>query len=161
MDRNADSSEAGSGCRFVCHVDCHETTNTDESEFMPARAALQGAVYKPCDIPDGFYLVGDSVKPVEAFHTAVIASVREVTHIAPGDEDGTLLEEPLLQDGCIAVPAATLGLCSSVTGAPYCTTTEVYPDSPRPECTDDQCNLAQVASVVGALDYIISAQGTI
>ena len=72
MDRNDESSNS---CRFICHVDCHETTNTDESEFMPARAALQGAVYKPCDIPDGFYLVGDSVKPVEAFHTAVIASV--------------------------------------------------------------------------------------
>ena len=30
--------------------------DTDETEFMPARAALNGSVYKPCDIPDGFYL---------------------------------------------------------------------------------------------------------
>jgi len=41
------------------HVDCHETTDTDETEYMPARAALNGALYKRCDIPDGFYLVGN------------------------------------------------------------------------------------------------------
>jgi hypothetical protein len=139
---------------WICHCDLHETTDTDESEYMPARAALGGSVYKRCDIPDGFYLVGDSVKPEEAWHKAIIDSVRQVTHICPGDATGAIIEEPLTQDGCIQVPSAKLGLCASVTGATYATTTEVYPDSKVATVTGEQCNRAQVAAVTGALDFI-------
>jgi len=151
------TSAEGASPGWICHVDCHETTDTDESEFMPARAALSGSVYKPCDIPDGFYLVGDDEKPEPEFHTAVIESVRAVTHIAPGDADGTIIEEPLVQEGVIVVPATKLGLCASVTPAAYATTTEVYPDSEN--VTDEECNLAQVAAVTGALDHITLARG--
>lgn len=46
------------GANWRCHVDLHETTDTDETEFMPARHALDGTgPYKPEGIPDGFYLV--------------------------------------------------------------------------------------------------------
>jgi len=48
----------------------------------------------------------------------------------------------------------TLSLCSSCTsGAAYATTTEVYPDSPK--TTPGQCNAAQVACVVGGLDFLL------
>jgi hypothetical protein len=50
-----------------------------------------------------------------------------------------------------------LGLCASITNAKYTTTTEVYPDSPK--ATDDECNDAQVAAVVGGLDYVLGAEG--
>jgi hypothetical protein len=149
------ASEGGAG--WMCHVDCHETTDTDETEYMPARAALTGSVYKRCDIPDGFYLVGNSAAPEEAWHAAIIESVRKVTHICPGDDTGAIIEEPLFQDGCIKVPSVKLGLCASVTGATYTTTTEVYPDS---SCvTDEQCNRAQRAAVTGALDHILEVHG--
>ncbi|MDW1808715.1 peptidase, partial [Vibrio sp. Vb2362] len=36
----------------------------------------------------------------------------------------------------------------------YGTTTEVYPDSPT--VTDEECNDAQVAAVVGGLNYVLS-----
>ncbi|CAM5224201.1 peptidase [Alishewanella longhuensis] len=39
-----------------------------------------------------------------------------------------------------------------MTAALYVTTTEVYPDSPS--ATPEQCILAQVAAIVGALDYV-------
>ena len=52
---------------------------------------------------------------------------------------------------------SSLGLCSGVTNAEFATTTEVYPDSPK--ATDEQCNRAQVACVVGGLEYIIKAKG--
>ena len=39
-----------------------------------------------------------------------------------------------------------------VIDALYVTTTEIYPDSPLVD--DQNCNLGQVASVVGALEYI-------
>jgi hypothetical protein len=144
-------SRGGTG--WICHVDCHETTNSDETEYMPARAALNGSVYKPCTIPDGFYLVGNSEAPEMSWHGAIIDSVRQITYIYPGDETGSIIEEPLTQDGCIVVPVAKLGLCASVTGATYATTTEMYPDSPR--VTNEQCNRAQRAAITGALDYII------
>mmetsp|Transcript_28250 Transcript_28250/g.53471 ORF Transcript_28250/g.53471 Transcript_28250/m.53471 type:complete len:339 (+) Transcript_28250:48-1064(+) len=139
--------------KWLLHVDQHETTNTDETEFMPARAALSGSVYKKCEIPDGFYLVCDTENNDVHFNTAVIESVKKVTHICPGDANGAIIEEPLTQEGVICVPADKLGLCGGVTGAKYATTTEVYPDSSR--VTDEQCNRAQVAVVEGALDFIL------
>ena len=80
-----------------------------------------------------------------------------MTHICPGDETRAIIEEPLTQDGCIQVPTAQLGLCASVTGATYATTTEVYPDSPK--VTGEQCNLAQRAAITGALDHIMTKLG--
>jgi hypothetical protein len=41
-----------------------------------------------------------------------------------------------------------------VTDAPFTTTTEVYPDSPR--ATDAICNAAQVAAVRAALDFVLA-----
>jgi hypothetical protein len=150
--------KSGPALRWICHVDCHETTDTDETEFMPARAALAGHAYKPCSIPDGFYLVGDSENPQLAFQKAVIESVKLVTHIAPAEKDGTIIEEPIVSEGVVVVPASQLGLCSSVTDAVFTTTTEVYPDSPRKECTDEQCNHAQVAAIVSALKFILGTK---
>ena len=41
-----------------------------------------------------------------------------------------------------------------MTDAPFVTTTEVYPDSPK--ATAQQCNAAQVAAVRAALDYALA-----
>lgn len=41
--------------RWSCHVDLHETTDTDETEFRPAKAARDGVEYEQDTIPDGFY----------------------------------------------------------------------------------------------------------
>jgi hypothetical protein len=142
--------------KFTVHIDLHETTDTDESEFRPAKAARDGDAYTVGTIPDGFYLVGDSENPQHAWHKAMIDSVRNVTHIAPPDASGTILDMPLTQEGVIAVPVQSLFLCSSVTNAAYATTTEVYPDSPQ--ASDEQCNLAQVACITAALDHILQQQ---
>ena len=56
--------------------------------------------------------------------------------------------------GVIRYPLRALGLCASVTGARYTTTTEVYPDSPR--ATPEQCNAAQVAAVCAAIDFVLA-----
>jgi hypothetical protein len=137
---------------IVIHVDLHETTDTDNSEFRPALAARDAIEQKNWNIPDGFYLVGDSERPVEDFQAAVIARVEQVTHIAPADDAGTLIGVPLSQPGVINYPVRTLGLCAGVTAAPYRTTTEVYPDSPLVDA--ENCILAQVAAVTGGLDYV-------
>merc|ERR1712136_724796 len=74
--------------RWICHVDLHETTDTDETEFQPAKSARDGVPHEGGTIPDGFYLVGDSEDPKDAWHKAIIDEVRKVTHIAPADEKG-------------------------------------------------------------------------
>jgi hypothetical protein len=56
--------------------------------------------------------------------------------------------------GVIEYPLEKLGLCASVSGAKYTTTTEVYPDSPR--ATPQQCNDAQVAAICAAIDYALA-----
>jgi hypothetical protein len=141
-----------------CHLDLHETTDTDSTEFMPAKHAEAGLMYSGEVIPDGFYLVGNDENPQLEFQQAVIESVRKVTHIAPPDDNGNIIGEPVVKDGLIIVPAKKLGLCGGMTAGTYTTTTEVYPDSPR--ATDDICNQAQVAAITGALDYILSQKSS-
>lgn len=140
--------------RIAMHIDLHETTDTDESEFRPAVAARDGKPFVPGTIPDGFYLVGDSANPQPEFQKAIIDAVSKVTHIAPPDADGGIIGERPTQPGVINYPVGALGLCAGLTGAPYVTTTEVYPDSPR--ATPQQCNDAQVAAVRAAIDYVLA-----
>ena len=45
---------------WACHVDLHETTDTDETEFRKSKAARDGLASEPGTIPDGFYLCGDA-----------------------------------------------------------------------------------------------------
>ncbi len=136
---------------ILAHIDLHETTDTDNSEFRPALAARDAKPQDHWDIPDGFYTVADTLKPAEDFQKAIIASVEQVTHIAP-PTDGKIIGEDLQQWGVINYAARELGLCMGMTDAPYVTTTEVYPDSPKVD--DENCILAQVAAVAGGLDYV-------
>lgn len=139
--------------RFLVHLDLHETTDSDESEFRPALAARDGKVYEPDQVPDGFYLVDDSANPQPAFQRAIIEAVSKVTHIAPADEKGHLIGSPTVGPGVIEYAVKSLGLCTSVTGARYTTTTEVYPNSPR--TSPAQCNEAQAAAVRAGLDFAL------
>ncbi|EKO3941594.1 M14 family metallocarboxypeptidase [Vibrio fluvialis] len=137
----------------LMHIDLHETTDTDESEFRPALAARDGIIFEEGSIPDGFYTVGDTANPQPEFQAAIIASVRKVTHIAPADDNGEIIGSEVVQDGVILYPMKELGLCGGVTDCVYGSTTEVYPDSPK--VTAEECNDAQVAAITGALDYVL------
>ena len=136
------------------HVDLHETTDTDNSVFRPALAARDAIEQKVWNIPDGFYLVADTLNPQEDFQRAIISGVEKVTHIAPADESGKLIGVDLEQFGVINYEAKALGLCMGLTDAPFVTTTEVYPNSPKVD--DENCILAQVAAISSALDYVIN-----
>jgi hypothetical protein len=138
--------------RITMHIDLHETTDTDNSEFRPALAARDAMPQDNWNIPDGFYLVGDTAKPVEGFQKAIIESVQAVTHIAPPDDNGRIIGKKIEQWGVINYAARPLGLCMGMTDGEYVTTTEVYPDSP--EVDGEKCIEAQVAAVVGGLDYV-------
>lgn len=140
--------------RALLHIDLHETTDTDETEFRPALAARDGNPFEPGGIPDGFYLVGDSENPQPEFQQAVIKAVEQITHIAPADDSGEIFGSPVVAPGVIQYPLRQLGLCASITRAPYTTTTEVYPDSSR--ATPEQCNAAQAAAVCAAIDYALA-----
>jgi len=70
----APAEEAASVMRLVAplrgkvlvHIDLHETTDSDETEFRPALAARDGKPSEPGEIPDGFYLVDDTENPQPA-----------------------------------------------------------------------------------------------
>jgi len=140
--------------RVLLHIDLHETTDTDESEFRPALAARDGKPFTADGIPDGFYLVDDSENPQPEFQKAVIDAVAKVTHIAPSDAQGRIIGSPVVAPGVIEYALRKLGLCAGVTDARYKTTTEVYPDSPR--ATPEQCNQAQAVAVCAALEYALA-----
>lgn len=137
---------------IALHIDLHETTDTDNSEFRPALAARDATEHSNWNIPDGFYLVGDTVKPQAEFQKAIIAGVEKVTHIAPADSNNQLIGVELEQWGVINYAARELGLCMGLTNADWVTTTEVYPDSPIVD--DENCILAQVAAINSALDFL-------
>jgi hypothetical protein len=138
--------------QFAAHIDLHETTDTDASEYLPAVAARDGKAFEPHSIPDGFYLVDDSANPQPAFQQAIIDAVAQVTHIAPADEHGGIIGSPLVAQGVIHYAMKALGLCAGITDARYTSTTEVYPDSPR--ATPEQCITAQVAAVTAVLEFV-------
>jgi hypothetical protein len=140
--------------RVLLHIDLHETTDSDESEFRPALAARDGEEFVPGEIPDGFYLVDDADHPQPEFQRAVIAAVEKVTHVAAADAKGEIIGSPVVAPGVIEYPLEKLGLCPSITPARYKTTTEVYPDSSR--TTPEQCNRAQAAAVCAAIDYALA-----
>jgi hypothetical protein len=112
-----------------------------------------GKAQELSEIPDGFYVVGDTRKPQKEFQKAVIASVQKVTHIAPADARGMIIGVPLEDEGVINYDMKKLFLCGGFSEAEYSTTTEVYPDSPK--VTDEICNRAQVAAICGGLDYLL------
>ena len=60
------------------------------------------------------------------------------------------------QWGVINYPVGKLGLCMGMTTAKFVGTTEVYPDSPKVDA--ENCTNAQVATVVGALDYLTGTE---
>ena len=140
--------------RFLMHIDLHETTDTDESEFRPALAARDGKTFEPGVVPDGFYLVANSENQQLPFQAAVIAAVAKVTHIAAPDQNGQLIESDAIAPGVIEYAVRELGLCTGITDARYTTITEVYPDSPR--ASPEQCNAAQVAAVCAAIEYALA-----
>lgn len=139
--------------KFAAHIDLHETTDTDESEFRPALASRDGKSSEPDLVPDGFYLVDDTANPQPAFQQAIIDAVRQVTHIASADDKGEIIGSPTVAQGVIHYDMKALGLCAGITGARYTSTTEVYPDSPR--ATPEQCIAAQVAAVCAAVDFLL------
>ena len=136
------------------HIDLHETTDSDESEFRPALAARDGTAFTPGHIPDGFYVVGDTEDPQLAFQSAVVAAVARVTHIAPADANGQIIGSDVVAPGVILYPVDALGLCAGITRARFRTTTEVYPDSPR--TTPAECIDAQVVAVCAAIDHALA-----
>ena len=140
--------------RVLVHIDLHETTDSDESEFRPALAARDGREFEPEGIPDGFYLCADARNPQPDFQRAIIAAVAKVTHIAPADDKGEIIGSPVVAPGVIEYAYAALGLCAGATNARYTTTTEVYPDSPR--ATPEQCNAAQATAVRAAIDFALA-----
>lgn len=159
---NSPATEAGSlmaliasqEVEFLMHIDLHETTDSDETEFRPALAARDGKPYEPGTIPDGFYTVGDTKNPQAEFQAAIISAVQKVTHIAPPDDQGQIIGCDVTQNGVINYACAELGLCAGMTGARFTSTTEVYPDSPK--VSDENCNAAQITAVCAALDYALS-----
>lgn len=145
--------------RVLVHIDLHETTDTDESEFRPALAARDGIAHVPGIIPDGFYVVDDTEHPQTDFQSAVIAAVAKVTHIAPADNQGQIIGSSLVAPGVIQYPLKRLGLCAGMTDAKFTTTTEVYPDSPRTSA--GECVAAQCAAVCAAIEYALSHEACV
>ncbi len=142
--------------QFAAHIDLHETTDSDESEFRPALAARDGKPFEPGTVPDGFYVVDDSEHPHPAFQQAVLDAVARVMPIAPADARGEIIGSPVVAPGVIRYPLQALGLCASVSGARATTTTEVYPDSPGTSAA--QCVAAQLAAVCAAVDFAVAGR---
>ena len=139
--------------RVLVHIDLHETTDTDESEFSPALSARDGVEHSLGGIPDGFYVVGDAEDPRLDFQSSIVDAVSRVPHIAPPNHEGKIIGEPVLAPGVIVYAFAKLGLCPGITSAPYKSTTEVYPDSSR--TTPQECVAAQVTAVRTAIGFAL------
>jgi hypothetical protein len=150
------AEHVGRSAGILMHTDLHETTDTDNSEFVPGRIARDGLETPEWDpIPDGFYLLGSTDHPNADFQRVLIEAVSKVTHIAPTDERGYIFDAKAEQHGVINYEGRRLGLCGAFSDALYRTTTEVYPDSPR-GVGADECNRAHVVVVVAGIEYALA-----
>ncbi len=136
------------------HFDLHETTDTDNTIFRPELAERDGIEHEFSEIPDGFYVVGNTENSQIEFLKAIIESVKQITHIAPPDENGKIIGEPIEQEGIINYPLRKLNLCAGFSDAKYTATTEVYPDSPK--VTSAICVDVQVAAIEGGLNLLLN-----
>jgi hypothetical protein len=137
---------------LFAHFDLHETTDTDNTVFRLALAERDAKPQEYSDIPDGFYVVGDTRNPQLGFQKAVIEAVARVTHIALPDERGMIIGAEVQAPGVIYYDMKKLFLCGGFSDAEFQTTTEVYPDSPKVNA--QMCNDAQAAAMCGGLDFI-------
>lgn len=143
----------GKSIQWKCHFDLHETTQSDCTEFRPAKAARDGLIEYDNHIPDGFYLVGicDSH---QKWYNSILTRVETITHIAEMEKDGTLSGYPATSRGLILVNGQELGLCGGgCVEAEYVVTTEVYPDSLG--MSSEVCVKAQVEAVCAGIDYFL------
>ena len=141
--------------RVLVHIDLHETTDSDESEFRPALAARDGKPFEPGEIPDGFYLVDDSEQPAAGIPAGDHRGGGEGhPHRAGRRATARSSARRWSRPASSTTRSRQLGLCAGITDARYTTTTEVYPDSPR--ATPEQCNDAQVAAVRAAIDFALA-----
>jgi Succinylglutamate desuccinylase / Aspartoacylase family len=140
--------------RVLLHIDLHETTDSDETEFRPSLAARDGKVSDPEEIPDGFYLCGDTANPQLEFQAAIISAVSHVTHIAPADANNEIIGTAISAPGVILYPMREYGLGAGITNAPFRTLTEVYPDSAQ--TSPARCIIAQVTAVRAAIEYTLA-----
>mmetsp|Transcript_17700 Transcript_17700/g.52644 ORF Transcript_17700/g.52644 Transcript_17700/m.52644 type:complete len:374 (+) Transcript_17700:141-1262(+) len=145
--------------RWAVHLDLHETTDSDASEFMPARAARDGEAYEPEVIPDGYYIMGNKANPQLSWLSAIIDKVEFVTHVAAPDQSNCIMGLPCLAPGIVVSDSAGKG--KGVTNAIFAATTEVYPDSKCRDVSSEECNAAQVTAVTAALDYIVKDPRTL
>lgn len=138
--------------KLLMHIDLHETTDTDNSEFRPALAARDNLELEEWEIPDGFYTVANCAQIQANFQEAIVNEVAKVTHIAPSDENGKIIGADTISNGVICYDKTRLFLCGGFTNAPYVSTTEVYPDSVS--ASPEICIQAQVAAITGGLNYL-------
>eukprot|EP00211_Chloroparvula_japonica_P007240 CAMPEP_0119121202 /NCGR_PEP_ID=MMETSP1310-20130426/1946_1 /TAXON_ID=464262 /ORGANISM="Genus nov. species nov., Strain RCC2339" /LENGTH=335 /DNA_ID=CAMNT_0007110755 /DNA_START=26 /DNA_END=1029 /DNA_ORIENTATION=+ len=138
------ASHAADSASVLLHVDCHETTDTDNTLFIPSKIARDGTTNKQWEpIPDGWYSVANDHAPEPEFHKYVIEAVEKVTHIAEADEKGEMIGEKVSDKGIITIAGRQWQVCGAHTDARYSLTTEVYPQPKR--CEPETCNEAQVA----------------
>ena len=67
----------GLNLKIYAHFDLHETTDTDNTVFRPALEQRDGTPQELTEIPDGFYVVGDTESPRPEFQKAIIDSVKK------------------------------------------------------------------------------------
>jgi hypothetical protein len=75
---------------------------------------------------------------------------------ALADENALLIGVLIEQFGVINYDGNQLGFCMGMTDTPYVITTKVHPDTPL--ANDENCIQGQVASVLIALNFILSEE---
>ncbi len=126
--------------RLLVHVDLHETTDTDESEFRPALAARDGKPFEP-DGDSGRVLSGRRCRAARSRSSSRRSSMRSrrsrISRRADAQgRDHRLAPGRAGRDRYRAAQARPRAPASPTRATRP--TTEVYPDSPR--ATPEQCN---------------------
>ena len=118
--------------KILVHIDPHETTDSDESEFRPRAGRARRQAVRAGHHPRRLLPVRRQRAPAAGVPAGGQCRGGAGDAYRARRSDGTIIGSPVVAPGVIEYDCRALGLCAGITDARYVTTTEVYPDSRAP-----------------------------
>ncbi|HEX7325356.1 MAG TPA: succinylglutamate desuccinylase/aspartoacylase family protein [Rhodanobacteraceae bacterium] len=144
--------------QVLVHVDLHETSATDGTEFGAAAAARAGKTsHEPEGAADGFYVCACPGDPRLDFQRAVVDAVAAVAPIATVYGNHACAGFRPVARGVIQCPDDRTAWCAAATKPRVATLTHVCRASASgPAGAPDDCDRTQALAVCAAFDYALS-----
>lgn len=144
--------------QVLVHVDLHETSAADSTEFGAVEAARAGrASYEPAGAADGFYVCACQRDPRLDFQRAIVDAVAAVTPIATVYGNHERVGVQPIANGVVQCPDDQTAWCAATTKPMAGTMTHVCQAGANGLAgSSADCDSTQALAVCAAFDFALS-----